>query len=124
MRILKTIFQSVIIGLLGGGGLGLVIGFALYYWATIETKSMEPGQAASYLCAAGEAPFALSPRSGRQSKAWGGAEGGTPGQLWNAIKPVKRAAAPRLSPTSRAAELFTNALLGLTPHMRQDNFLC
>jgi hypothetical protein len=60
MRILKTIFQSVIIGLLGGGGLGLVIGFALYYWATIETKSMEPGQAASYLCAAGKAPFALT----------------------------------------------------------------
>ena len=35
----------------------------------------------------------LSPRSGRQSKAWGGAEGGTPGQVRSAIKPVKRAAA-------------------------------
>jgi ABC-type nitrate/sulfonate/bicarbonate transport system permease component len=60
MRILKTILQSVIIGLLGGGGLGFVAGFALYYSATIEAKGMEPGQAASYVCGAGQAPFALT----------------------------------------------------------------
>jgi len=34
-----------------------------------------------------------SPRSGRQHKARGGAEGGTPGQVRSDIKPVKRAAA-------------------------------
>jgi hypothetical protein len=37
------------------------------------------------------------------------------GQVWSAIKPVKRAAVTRLSPTSWAAERFTNACLGLTP---------
>jgi ABC-type nitrate/sulfonate/bicarbonate transport system permease component len=60
MRSLKTIFQAVILGFFGGGGLGFVIGFALYYRATIEAKSMEPGQAASYVCGAGKAPFALT----------------------------------------------------------------
>src|SRR5262245_12349671 len=44
-----------------------------------------------------------SPRSGQQHKAQGGAEGETLGQVWGAIKPVKRAAATRLSPTSWAA---------------------
>src|SRR5215475_3091695 len=34
-----------------------------------------------------------SPRSGRQHKARGGSEGGTPGQVRSDIKPVKRAAA-------------------------------
>jgi hypothetical protein len=43
-----------------------------------------------------------SPRSGRRNKAWGGAEGGTPGQGRRAIKPVKRATAHQLSPTSWA----------------------
>ena len=47
-------------GLFGGGGLGFVVGLALYYWATIEAKSMEHWQVASYLCAAGKAPFALT----------------------------------------------------------------
>ena len=60
MRSLKTIFQTVILGFLGGGGLGFVVGLALYYWATIEAKSMEHWQVASYLCAAGKAPFALT----------------------------------------------------------------
>ena len=60
LRSLNTIFQTVILSFLGGAGLGLVIGFALYFRATIEAKSMEPGQAASYLCAAGKAPFALT----------------------------------------------------------------
>jgi hypothetical protein len=56
-----------------------------------------------------------SPRSGRRHKAQGGAEGEAPEQVWSAIKPVKRAAATRLSPTSWAAGRFTNALLGPTP---------
>jgi ABC-type nitrate/sulfonate/bicarbonate transport system permease component len=60
MRSLKTIFQTVMLGFLGCGGLGFVVGFALYYRATIEAMSMGPGQAASYLCAAGKAPFALT----------------------------------------------------------------
>jgi len=60
MRSLKIIFQTVILGFLGGGGLGFVVGLALYYRATIEAKSIGPDQAASYLCAAGNAPFALT----------------------------------------------------------------
>jgi len=60
MRSLKTIFQATILGFFGGGGLGFIAGFALYYQATFEAKSMGPNEAASYLCAAGMAPFALA----------------------------------------------------------------
>jgi hypothetical protein len=60
MRSLKTIFTTVILGFFGCAGLGFVVGFVLYYLATIEAKSMELGQAASYVCAAGQAPFALT----------------------------------------------------------------
>jgi SpoIID/LytB domain protein len=57
----------------------------------------------------------LSPRSGRRNKAWGGAEGGTPGKVWKDIQPVKRAAVHRLSPTSWAADRFTAVPWGLRP---------
>jgi len=53
-------------------------------------------------------------RSGRQSKARGGAEGGTPGQVWSAIKPVKRAAAFIAVAHFVGFGSFTTALLELT----------
>ena len=55
-----------------------------------------------------------SPRSGRQNKAWGGAEGGTPGQVRRAIKPVKRAAATDCRPLCGLRAHYYRAL-GLTP---------
>ncbi|HKQ75247.1 MAG TPA: hypothetical protein VJ810_16230 [Blastocatellia bacterium] len=66
----------------------------------------------------------FSPRSGRQHKAQGGAEGATLGSGATHVKePVKRAADPALSPTSWALSiqsLPTGAyapgfMLGLTP---------
>jgi hypothetical protein len=57
----------------------------------------------------------LSPRSGRRSKAWGEAEGETPGKVWKAIKPEERAAAFRTVAHFVGFECFTNDPLGLTP---------
>lgn len=57
---LKTIFQAALLSLFAGGGLGFTAGFALYYWAKLQAESMNPDEAASYLCGAGQAPFVLA----------------------------------------------------------------
>jgi hypothetical protein len=57
----------------------------------------------------------LSPRSGRQGKAWGGAAGETPGKVRKAIKPTKWAAALRTVAHFVGFERFTNDPLGRKP---------
>jgi hypothetical protein len=59
MESLKTIFQATLFSLFAGGGLGLIGGIAVYYLARLEAKSMNPWQAASYMCSAGNAAFTL-----------------------------------------------------------------
>jgi F0F1-type ATP synthase membrane subunit c/vacuolar-type H+-ATPase subunit K len=57
MEILKTVFQATLLSLFAGGGLGFIVGFALYHLARLEAKGMNPWQAESYLCSAGNAAF-------------------------------------------------------------------
>ena len=57
----------------------------------------------------------LKPAERAKHKARGGAEGGTPGQNWSAIKPVKRAAAFLAVAHSVGFGVSTIVLLGFTP---------
>jgi hypothetical protein len=63
--------------------------------------------------------FSKARRSGRQHKALGGAEGETLGQVWGAIKPMKRAACSGLSPTAWAL----GHILPLSPWVHAPSFM-
>jgi len=54
---------------------------------------------------------------GRRHKAWSGAEGGTPGQVWSAIKPVKRAAATGCRPLRGLRSALLPFPWGLRPRL-------
>lgn len=61
MRRLKTLLKSASIGLVSGSLIGFISGFAFYFVIAVpEAKEMNPMEAASYLCSAGEAPTGLA----------------------------------------------------------------